>query len=99
MKTFGFFLFAFGIVIAWIGFVMETTVETGEQTIDSGAYSVTVPKTTVNNIGLVHKREMTFYGAGLSLLLGTIFIGFGTLVASGAQEKRATSLQLLSQLK
>lgn len=99
MKTFGALLFAFGIVIGWFGLVMETTIETGEQTIGGGTYSVTVPKTTVHNIGLMHKREMTFYGAGLSLLLGTIFIGFGTLAANGSQEKTVTSQQLLSQLQ
>ena len=99
MKTIGCFLFVFGIIIGWFGLVMDTTVETGGQTIGSGEYSVTVPKMTVQNIGLLQKRQTIFYGAGVSLLLGAIFIGFGTLAATGPQGTSTVSPQQLSQLQ
>lgn len=99
MKTTGYFLFVVGIIIGWFGLVMDTTVKTGGQTIGSGEYSVTVPKMTVQNIGLLQKRQTIFYGAGVSLLLGAIFIGFGTLAASGPQGTSAVSPQQLSQLQ
>lgn len=99
MKTTGYFVFVLGIIIGWFGLVMDTTVETGGQTIGSGEYSVTVPKMTVQNIGLLQKRQTIFYGAGVSLLLGAIFIGFGTLAATGPQGTSAVSPQQLSQLE
>jgi hypothetical protein len=91
MKLFGALLFALGIIISVFGMNMDTTVETGGQTIGSGDYSVTVPNSRVHNIGLIHKREMIFYGAGMSLLLGAIFIGFGTLSANRPQGQNAAS--------
>ncbi|MCV2359651.1 ankyrin repeat domain-containing protein [Paucibacter sp. TC2R-5] len=79
MKFFGYLLFALGLVIGGVALNMDTTVEAGGQTIGSGDYAVTVPQSRIQNIGLLEDRRMMFYGAGLSLLLGSIFVGFGSL--------------------
>jgi hypothetical protein len=79
MKPLGIILLAIGFALGIFGFSMDTTVESGGQTIGSGQYSVRVPITRVHNIGLMEDRRLLLYGAGLSLLLGAIFTGFGTL--------------------
>lgn len=99
MKNLGYFLFALGIIIAAFGLSMDTTVESGGQTIGSGDYSVTVPKSRVHNLGLMDDRRTILYGAGLSLLLGAIFIGFGTLSANGQQGKSTALRQELPPLE
>lgn len=96
MKKFGYFLFALGIIIAAFGLNMDTTVETDGQTIGSGEYAVTVPKSRVHNIGLMDDRQTILYGAGLSLLLGAIFIGFGTLATNAPQGQNIASSQAMS---
>jgi hypothetical protein len=96
MKKFGFFLFLLGIIIAVFGMSMDTTVETGGQTIGSGEYAVTVPKSRVHNIGLMNDRQTILYSAGLSLLLGAIFIGFGTLAKNAPQGQSIASPQAMS---
>jgi F0F1-type ATP synthase membrane subunit c/vacuolar-type H+-ATPase subunit K len=96
MKKFGYFLFSLGMIIAVFGMSMDTTVETGGQTIGNGEYAVTVPKSRVHNIGRMNDRQTIFYSAGLSLLLGAIFIGFGTLATNAAQGQSAASPQAVS---
>ena len=96
MKKLGYFLFAVGILIAAFGMSMDTTVETGGQTIGSGEYAVTVPTSRVHNIGLMDNRQTILYGAGLSLLLGAIFIGFGTLATNAPQGQNTASPQAMS---
>ena len=96
MKILGYFLFALGIIIAAFGMSMDTTVETGGQTIGGGEYAMTVPTSRVHNIGLMENRQTILYGAGLSLLLGAIFIGFGTLAMNAPQGQNTASSQVLS---
>ncbi|MCU1533313.1 MAG: hypothetical protein JWO49_2884 [Arthrobacter sp.] len=92
MKKFGYLLFGLGIIIAAFGLSMDTTVETDGQTIGRGDYSVTVPNSRVHNLGLMDDRRTILYGASLSLLLGAIFIGFGTLSENG-QRGQSTAHQ------
>lgn len=99
MKKLGYFLFAIGIIIGSYGLTMNTTVETGGETIGSGEYSVTIPKMKVNNLGLMDDRRTILYGAGLSMLLGAIFIGFGTLATNVPQGQKTASSQPPSQLQ
>lgn len=96
MKKIGCILFLLGIIVAAFGLNMETTIETGGQTIGSGDYSVTVPVSRVNNIGLMEDRRLILSGAGLSLLVGAIFIGFGTLATNAPQEHHGVSPQAMS---
>lgn len=97
MKKIGYILFLLGIIIAAFGLNMETTIETGAQTFGSGDYSVTVPVSRVNNIGLMEDRRLILSGAGLSLLVGAIFIGFGTLAMNAPQgQNNASSKATLS---
>ena len=93
MKKLGYFLFFLGVIIGSFGLSMDTTVEAGGQTIGSGQYSVTVPKTRVHNIGLMEDRRLMLSVAGLSLLLGSIFIGFGTIATNTSQGQSTVSPQ------
>ena len=96
MKKIGCLFFLLGIIIAAFGLNVETTIETGGQTIGSGDYSVTVPVSRVNNIGLMEDRRLILFGAGLSFLVGAIFIGFGTLATNASQGQNNVSPQATS---
>ena len=79
MKIVAYILFAIGLGLGLTAFSIDTTVESGGQTIGSGEYSVTVPKSRVNNLGLMEDRRLMSYASGLSLLLGTLLFGFGSI--------------------
>jgi hypothetical protein len=85
MKKIGYILLAIGIIIGAYGISMDTTVSTGGQTIESGDLTIKIPNTRVQNIGLLEDRRIILYGAGLSLVLGVLFIGFGTLSENNPQ--------------
>ncbi|MFN7042265.1 MAG: hypothetical protein ACK4OH_14015 [Acidovorax temperans] len=79
MKIIGYLLLVLGIGIGIFAYSMDTTVEAGGQTFGSGEFMVNVPKSRVHNVGLMEDRRLLFYAAGLSLVLGTAFLGIATL--------------------
>ena len=85
MRIIGTVLLLMGLLVGFLAVQMDTTVEAGGETIGTGAYAVTVPKTRIHNLGLMETRRMYFYGSGVALLLGAIFFGFGTLAQGGSR--------------
>lgn len=79
MRALGIFLVIAGIVWALIAFNMDTTVTTESQTYGSGEYAISVPSVTVNNLGLMETRRNNLMFAGLTILVGVVLIGFGSL--------------------
>ena len=79
MKLIGVFLIVTGLVWAAIAYNMNTTVTTGGETIGSGAFSVYVEKSEVHNLGLMETRRNHLMFAGLSIVVGVLMFGFGSL--------------------
>ena len=82
MKTIAYFLLALGIGIGAFAYSMDTTVDAGGQTFGSGEFAINVPKSRVHNVGLMEDRRLLFYAAGLSLVLGTAFLGIATVAGA-----------------
>lgn len=79
MKYFGIGLIIVGAIWGIIAFNMKTTVETESRSFGEGIYSIRVPSQTVHNLDLADKRRNHLIGAGITLLAGVLFFGFGTL--------------------
>lgn len=79
MKGIGILLVLVGLIWAIYAFNMDTTVSTDAKTFGSGEYVVNVPSMTVNNLGLMETRRNNLMFAGLTMLAGVIFIGFGSI--------------------
>ena len=86
MKITGMILIAIGLIWGIIAFNIDTSVEVGGDVIGVGEYSVHVPKTRVNNIGLMNEKQNHIIGAGLILLIGVLFFIVGTLKKENEQE-------------
>lgn len=79
MKQLGLVLVALGLFGAVFAFSMDTTIETGGDTIGSGGFSITLPKSRVHNLGLIEQRRIFLYTSGLVILVGVILFGFGSI--------------------
>lgn len=82
MKTIAYFLLALGIGLGAFAYSMDTIVDAGGQTFGFGEFAINVPKSRVHNIGLMEDRRLLFYAAGLSLVLGTAFLGIATVAGA-----------------
>lgn len=87
MKPFGIFFILVGIVWGVIAYNMETTVTVGGETIGSGSFSVYVPKNEVNNLGLMDTRRNHLMFSGLSIIVGVLLFGFGSISRSTDSSK------------
>lgn len=76
MKLFGAFFILVGLVWGMVAYNMETTVNTADV---GGAYSVYVPEKEVHNIGLMETRRNHLMFSGLSVVIGVLLFGFGSL--------------------
>lgn len=79
MKKIGIVLIIVGMLWATIAFNMSTSVDTGGETFGAGQYSIEVPKMRVNNLGLMEDRRNHLMFAGLTILVGVMLLGFGTV--------------------
>jgi hypothetical protein len=79
MRGLGFFLVVAGIIWALIAFNMDTTVTTESRSFGSDKYAIEVPSVTVNNLGLMETRRNNLMYAGLTILVGVLLVGFGSL--------------------
>ena len=84
MRGLGIFLVVAGIIWALIAFNMDTTVTTESQSYGSGEYAIDVPSMTVNNLGLMETRRNNLMFAGLTILVGVVLVGFGSLSKKSA---------------
>jgi hypothetical protein len=75
MRILGIVLVLAGVFWALIAFNMDTTVTTESHSFGS----IYVPSTTVHNIGLMETRRNNLMFAGLTILVGVVLIGFGSL--------------------
>jgi len=78
MKILGTFLSVVGLVWGIMAFNYDTSVEVGGQSYGSGEYSFDIPKSRVNNIGLMNEKQNHIFGAGITLILGVILFIFGS---------------------
>lgn len=72
MKNWGVFLIIIGIICGCIAITMDTSVETG----GTYEYGIYIPKTKVNNIGLMNQQTNLLIGAGIAFISGILLIGF-----------------------
>lgn len=79
MKNLGFCLFIAGVIWGTIAFNMETFVETKGERIDLGFTSTYIPSQRVHNLELADRRRNHLIGAGITLIAGVIFFGFGSI--------------------
>jgi hypothetical protein len=83
MRALGIFLIIVGLVWAVVAFNMDTTVttESRSETYGSGEYAVDIdiPSVTVQNLGLMEARRNHLMFAGLTLLIGVVLVGFGSI--------------------
>lgn len=93
MKTIAYFLLALGIALGVFAYSMDTTVDAGGQTFGSGEFSINIPKSRVHNLGLMEDRRLLFYAAGLSLVLGTAFLGIATVAGARTITENNTSAE------
>lgn len=84
MKILGLLILLVGMVWAGIAFNLNTTVEGGGQTFGTGEYSFQTPKVTVNNLGLMEARRNQLMFSGLAVLIGALFVGFGSLTSKSS---------------
>lgn len=82
MRKIGIVLVIVGMLWAIIAFNMSTSVDTGGETFGAGQYSIEVPKMRVNNLGLMEDRRNHLMFAGLTILVGVMLLGFGTVSES-----------------
>ena len=90
MKTIAYLLLALGIGLGAFAYSMDTTVDAGGQTFGSGEFAIDVPKSRVHNVGLMEDRRLLFYAAGLSLILGTAFLGIATVAGAKTITENST---------
>lgn len=79
MKTFGIILMVVGAIWALVAFNMNTAVTSPSQSFGSGAYTIETPSVTVNNLGLMDRRRNNLIFAGFTILVGAVFVGFGSI--------------------
>jgi predicted amidophosphoribosyltransferase len=76
MQVAGVIALLIGIAVCVYALNMNVTVTTEAQNLGSG---VKIPSQTVNNIGLMDDRRNTLIMGGLSVFVGMVLIGVGTL--------------------
>ena len=83
MRAFGIFLVVAGLIWAIVAFNMDTTVttEARSERYGSGEYAINVdvPSVTVQNLGLMETRRNHLMFSGLTVLIGVVLIGFGSI--------------------
>lgn len=79
MKQMGLLLVVLGLIGGAAAFSMDVSVEAGGERFGSGAFAITIPKTRVNNLGLMEDRRNYMAASGLAVLAGVILFGFGSL--------------------
>lgn len=77
MKTFGGIIIVIGLLWAILAFTMDTSVEVGGETIGSGDFTMVIPKSRVNNFGLMNDKQNYIMGSGITLLIGVILLIIG----------------------
>lgn len=82
MKASGLILVGVGLIWVLFALNMDTTVETGGQRIGSGAYSLDIPRARVHNLGLMEERRNHLIMASVTVLVGVILFGFGSISGS-----------------
>jgi len=96
MKKIGILLIIIGTLWAAMAFNMSTSVNAGGETYGSGEYSIKVPQMRVNNLGLMEERRNHLMFSGLTILIGVMLLGFGTvsenrnIPAAGKKDKTGT---------
>ena len=70
MKGIGILLIVIGAIWGVVAFSMDTTVDTGGETLGSGGYSIKVPKMKVHNLGLMEERRNHLMLSGFIILVG-----------------------------
>lgn len=75
MKGLGIILVIVGVIWAFVASQMETTVTSESEFVGS----IYVPSTTVNNIGLMETRRNHLMFSGLTILVGVVLVGFGSI--------------------
>jgi len=93
MKITGIVLLVIGLIWGIMAFNIDTSVEVGGKTFGAGEYSIHVPKTRVNNIGLINEKQNHIIGAGLTLIIGVIFFIVGILREEKIEEKKIKPLK------
>lgn len=78
MKTIGVVLIIVGIIWGIFAFNIDTSIEVGGESYGSGLYKVNIPKTRVNNLGLMNEKQNNIYGAGITLIIGVILFVFAS---------------------
>lgn len=86
MKAFGVLLVIAGLVWGLIAFNMDTTVTTESETVGSGEYSIYMPSQTVNNLGLMETRRNHLMFSGLTILVGVLLFGFGSISTKSSED-------------
>jgi hypothetical protein len=79
MKTFGVILMIAGVIWMVVALSMSTTVTSSSEAFGSEPYAMETPSVTVNNIGLMDRRHNNLMLAGLTILIGAVFFGFGSI--------------------
>lgn len=79
MRAIGTILIVAGLIWAAIAFNMSTTVEAGGERIGSGAFSVDIPRVTVNNLGLMEQRRNHLMMSAVAIIAGIVLFGFGSV--------------------
>jgi len=85
MRLLGLIVIGIGLIWAVIAFQMSTSVMVGHSSIGSGEYSIA----SVNNIGLLQERSNHLLLAGLTVLVGVVLFGMGTLKQSNVTSSDA----------
>jgi hypothetical protein len=86
MKLLGIVVLCLGVAGLLIALMMDTTVESGGETVDVAGHPVYVPRSRVHNIGLMEQRRTILMVSGIAVIVGVLFFGLGTL-----QENRTSS--------
>ncbi|MDQ7032724.1 MAG: hypothetical protein Q9M37_08455 [Desulfonauticus sp.] len=77
MKTIGTILIIIGLIWGVFSFNIDTSIEVGGESYGSGEYVFKIPKTRVNNFGLMNDKQNNISGAGITLVIGVILFIFG----------------------
>lgn len=97
MRPFGLFLIGLGLIGLVTAMGMDTTVETGGETLGSGEFSFRVPKSRVHNIGLMDERRNFLIASGVGILAGAILFGFGTVAGTSSPRALAETSSARAQ--
>ena len=95
MKNWGIFLIIIGSVCGYIALTMDTSVETG----GTSEYGTYIPRTRVNNIGLMSQQTNFLIGAGISFISGILLIGFSSKSGANSSEAVRTCPYCAEQIK